>query len=136
MRTWLCAGLMGLQIACGREQVAPVEPATPPATPAPEPTPVPTVAATVPSAAPADPCQEIRDRFNAELAKRTDQCKTASDCACHGAEGGGCGGVTDSATAKRLAPISKEFHDSKCRYTVQCAAWACEPKCQNGRCTR
>lgn len=132
----VAAFLVLLACACGREQVAPVEPSPSPAPPAPEPTPAPTVAATAPSAAPADPCQEIRDRFNAELAKRTDQCKTASDCACHGAEGGGCGGVTDGATAARLAPISKEFHDTRCRYTVQCAPWACEPRCQNGRCTR
>lgn len=132
----VAALLVLLACACGREQVAPVEPSPSPAPPAPEPTPAPTVAAPAPSAAPADPCQEIRDRFNAELAKRTDQCKTASDCACHGAEGGGCGGVTDGATAARLAPISKEFHDTKCRYTVQCAPWACEPRCQNGRCTR
>ncbi|MBK9001667.1 MAG: hypothetical protein IPM35_38590 [Myxococcales bacterium] len=129
----VAALLVLLACACGREPVAPAEPTPEPPRPV---EPAATGAAVAPSAASPDPCQAIRDRFNQELAKRTDQCSTASDCACHGAEGGGCGGVTDSSTAKRLEPISKEFHDKKCRYTVQCAPWACEPKCQNGRCTR
>jgi hypothetical protein len=119
-------------VGCNREArqnpPAPSDPASLPApTPAPTPTPTPTVD---------DPCAEIRTRFNAELAKKTDACNTDADCACHGAEGGGCGGVTDKATATRLAPISKEFHDKGCRYLVQCAAWACAPKCQNGRCSQ
>ncbi len=107
---------------------------SPPGSTSPPPAPVSPPAAT--AAAPPDPCADIRSRFAAELAKRSDKCTTAADCRCYGAEGGGCGGVTDSATAERLAPISKEFHDAKCRYTAECAAWACAPKCQNGLCRR
>jgi hypothetical protein len=112
--------------------------ATTPATPTPTPTPTTPTPSPTPAPAPAanDACAEIRTRFNAELAKKTDACNADADCACYGAEGGGCGGVTDSATAGRLAPISKEFHDKSCPYLVHCAAWACAPKCQNGHCSR
>lgn len=119
-------------IGCNREArqnpPAPSDPA-PTSTLAPTPT-------STPAPVVSDPCDEIRTRFNAELAKKTDACSGNADCACYGAEGGGCGGVTDKATATRLTPISKEFHDKGCRYLVQCAAWACAPKCQNGHCSQ
>lgn len=81
-------------------------------------------------------CADIGARFASELAKRTDTCSADRDCACYGAEGGGCGGVTDGATADRLRPISAEFHAEKCRYEVNCAPWACEPKCVRGKCQK
>jgi len=68
------------------------------------------------SAAPApDRCEDIRKRFNDTLATRTDACTKDADCACYGAVGGGCGGVTDAKTAKLLEPIEAEFHAEKCR---------------------
>lgn len=81
-------------------------------------------------------CSELRGRFAAELAKQSGSCSTDADCACHGAEGGGCGGVTDAETARRLEPIAKEFHAAGCNYEVQCAAWMCRPKCVSGRCSQ
>jgi hypothetical protein len=140
---WMTA--LALAAACtresrnGSETAPPVAPPPDPVVPASPPAPAPSPA-TTPAAPPADAgdarCADIRARFNAELAKRTDRCSAAADCACYGAEGGGCGGVTDRATADRVRPISEEFHAAKCRYQVHCAPWACEPKCQNGRCVR
>jgi hypothetical protein len=123
-------------IACGSETKpgapAPVAPppagsAAPPATPPPA------------TADAADPCPAIRARFAAALAARTDACKTDGDCACYNPVGGddeGCGGVTDAPTAKQLETIEAEFHAASCRFTHNCAAWQCAPKCKAGRCGR
>jgi hypothetical protein len=146
MRVTLLPVLLFLACACGREARTNPPPAVeanptppPPAEPAPDPLKTPPTA-TTPAPAASDPqaakCNDIKQRFRDELAKKTDNCASAKDCACYGAEGGGCGGVTDSATAKRLEPISSEFHANKCRYDVLCAAWACAPQCNNGRCSR
>lgn len=98
-----------------------------------------------PSAIPAgdaatlDPCADIRARFNAVHAARTDTCKSAGDCACFNPVGGpqlGCGGVTDATTAKKLAAIEAEFHAASCPWTHNCGPWKCEPQCVAGRCTR
>jgi hypothetical protein len=137
--------VLALGSACGRENGnAPSAPSAPkePQPPPPTATEAPPTAASTPAPVAdgatggTDRCADIRARFNAELAKKSDACTTAADCACYGAEGGGCGGVTDSATARRLAPISEEFHKENCRYTALCAAWSCAPKCVNGLCRR
>lgn len=90
-----------------------------------------------PKAEPADPCDAIRGRFNATHAARKDTCTTDTDCACYNPVGGpqlGCGGVTDAATAAKLAEIEKEFHAARCAWTHQCGARVCTPKCNAGRC--
>lgn len=91
-----------------------------------------------PSAAGGNACADIRARFNAEHAKRTDACSANSDCGCFDPVGGpalGCGGVTDSATSKKLDAIEAEFHAASCPWTHQCAASVCAPKCVAGRCS-
>jgi hypothetical protein len=85
-----------------------------------------------------DACAEIRRRFDAALATRTDRCSTAADCGCYNPVGGqhlGCGGVSDAATVAKLAEIEKEFHARRCTWTHQCGPWACAPQCVNQRCT-
>jgi hypothetical protein len=87
----------------------------------------------------ADACAEIRRRFDAALATRTDRCGTAADCGCYNPVGGpllGCGGVADAATVAKLAEIEKEFHARRCAWTHQCGPWACAPQCVNQRCTQ
>jgi len=87
----------------------------------------------------ADACAEIRRRFDAALATRTDACATDADCGCYNPVAGphlGCGGVTDAATVARLAAIQQEFHAKQCAWTHNCAAWACAPKCVSKRCSQ
>lgn len=84
-------------------------------------------------------CEDIRSRFRATLAKRTDACKTAADCGCYNPVGGpdeGCGGVTDNATIAKLDVLQREFEKVPCAWTHQCGAWACAPRCDAGRCMR
>jgi hypothetical protein len=103
--------------------------------------PAPTSAPPAPATAPAgatDACVDIRGRFDAALAKRTDACSTAADCGCYNPVGGphlGCGGVADAATVARLAAIEQELHARRCAWTHSCAASACAPRCVGGRCT-
>ena len=85
----------------------------------------------------ADACAEVRRRFDAALATRTDGCSTAADCGCYNPVGGPhlvCGGVTVAATVAKLTEIEKEFHAGRCAWTHQCGPWACAPKCVNQRC--
>jgi hypothetical protein len=88
--------------------------------------------------APPDRCADIRARFRATYAARTDACTTDSDCGCWAPVGGPemhCGGVTDATTAAKLADIEREFHAASCAWTHQCAAWACRPRCVASRCS-
>jgi hypothetical protein len=62
-------------------------------------------------------CADIRARFNAAHAARTDVCKSDGDCGCFNPVGGpqlGCGGVTDAATVAKLSVIEAEFHAASC----------------------
>jgi hypothetical protein len=116
-----------LVIGCSKDPPAPPAPAPPASAPPPSP------------GNAADPCVDIRKRFDAALATRTDACATAADCGCYNPVGGphlGCGGVTDAPTVAKLAAIEREFHARSCAWTHNCAAWACTPSCVNKRCTR
>ena len=43
-------------------------------------------------------------------------------------------GITDAATATKLAAIEQEFHAAKCSWLEDCAAWSCAPKV-SGKCS-
>jgi hypothetical protein len=107
--------------------------------PAPDPMPAPVVLDATPAPKPVDACADIRARFTAMYATRTDTCTTAADCGCYNPVGGpemGCGGVTDATTVAKLGAIQQEFHAAGCQFTHDCAAWQCDPKCTAGRCSR
>jgi hypothetical protein len=124
---------MAVVLACACDRAAVTREPPPSITPSGSVAPA---AATTPASANA--CADIRARFNAAHAKRTDTCSADSDCACFNPVGGpqlGCGGVTDAATSKKLGAIEAEFHAASCPWTHNCAAWACAPKCVAGRCS-
>ncbi|MBX3125409.1 MAG: hypothetical protein KF718_01765 [Polyangiaceae bacterium] len=85
------------------------------------------------------PCVVIGVKYDQILARGSDACSADADCGCY--SGGispksGCGGVLAQATVAELAPLVSEFRDAKCRHLVNCAPWACLPRCDRGRCVR
>jgi hypothetical protein len=84
------------------------------------------------------PCVVAAAQYDQTIAQGSVACAADSDCGCYagGIGKSGCGGVSSAATVAKLAGVAKRFHDMKCRTTVDCAAWACRPKCEGGRCRR
>lgn len=85
------------------------------------------------------PCVVIGVKYDQILARGSDACTADADCGCY--SGGispksGCGGVLAQTTVAELAPLVSEFRDAKCRHLVNCAPWACLPRCDRGRCVR
>jgi hypothetical protein len=80
-------------------------------------------------------CSDIVASFRTAISKGG-ACEKDADCACHVGidEVEPCGGISDAATAKRLADLQRSYTDAKCGGKVDCAAWMCEPQCQSGRC--
>jgi hypothetical protein len=81
-------------------------------------------------------CAAIAERFRQTLASASGACATDADCGCYNpvvAEAG-CGGVTDQHTAVALGELQTEFLASGCDWPHQCGPWACEPRCDDGRC--
>ena len=84
-------------------------------------------------------CTEREAAFEATLASsNAGTCSTDNDCKCF--PGGvskkhGCGGVTDTASAEKLASIAADYLKDGCKSGIDCAATMCLPSCQNGRCT-
>ncbi len=109
-----------------------------------------TATASQPSAKPASPSDPIPDpithpcavsaaQYGIAIDKGETNCTTDADCGCY--QGGigrksGCGGVLNKDSVAKLAKIAKEFHADGCKLTQQCAAWACQPKCDNGTCRK
>jgi hypothetical protein len=136
MRTKLVLGAACLLVACNgpEARVAPVEtsarqePAPPAATTPAGPTPDPIT----------HPCVVEAAQYDIAIEKGSDACQSDADCGCY--QGGigksGCGGVLNQESVRKLAEIAKRFHDMKCRRSVNCAAWACQPRCEGGHCRR
>jgi hypothetical protein len=135
MRSWfLVVVVVGVACSSARE----TEPAEPGVAPGPAPTPAP-VPEVEPVAPVVDVCEAYIAEYAAALEARDDACARDADCACY--QGGvgpaaGCGGVTGRATAVTLDAILARFQAAACDYTQQCAPWACEPRCVEGRCSR
>lgn len=106
-------------LACGTDA------APPPSTPS-EPPPTAVV----------DPCTLHRAAFRAAMATATGTCIADADCGCFNpvVEEAGCGGITDAATAARMAAIEADFHRDGCPWPHLCGPWACTPVCREGRC--
>ena len=83
-------------------------------------------------------CAAIAARFRQALGEATGTCSSDSDCACYNAviPEAGCGGITDAATAARLAGIEHDFHAASCPWPHQCGASLCQPHCTSSRCAR
>jgi hypothetical protein len=64
-------------------------------------------------------------------------CAADGDCACFN---GGvspktpCGGVSDHTSAANLDQLRAEYTSAHCSGKINCAAWACAPKCNAGHC--
>ncbi|MBK7584717.1 MAG: hypothetical protein IPI67_31585 [Myxococcales bacterium] len=85
------------------------------------------------------PCVVSAAQYEKAIDEGKTDCKTDADCGCY--QGGvgrksGCGGVLNQQSLVPLSRIAKEFHDRGCKHTQQCAAWACQPKCDQGHCRR
>ncbi len=122
MRRAAIFGVLGCLVACGspaREPAARHEVTRPSA---------PIVAAR---------CDAHHAAFRAAMATATGRCASDAECACFNpvVEEAGCGGISDAATAATLSAIEVAFHADACEWPHQCAAWACEPVCREGRCT-
>jgi len=85
-----------------------------------------------------DRCMELSEEFEKVLAGGPGKCKKPADCAAYRAGvGQNCGGVTDKATAAKLARISDEFFAKDCDYTVNCAPrGAFHAECLSGTCAQ
>jgi hypothetical protein len=82
------------------------------------------------------PCASIVAKYDG-LVATGGACSTDKDCACF--NGGvspktGCGGVSDRTTATKLDQLRADYSTAKCGNRINCAAWACDPKCTSGRC--
>ena len=85
------------------------------------------------------PCVVAAAQYTAAIRKGSDVCSVDADCGCY--QGGigeksGCGGVLNEKSVAELDAIARRFHDMKCDTTVDCAAWACTPRCLEGHCRR
>ncbi|MCC6899762.1 MAG: hypothetical protein IT377_12355 [Polyangiaceae bacterium] len=84
------------------------------------------------------PCVVTAAQYSIAIEKGSDACASDSDCDCY--QGGigksGCGGVLNKESVSKLDAIAKSFHGMKCQLAVDCAAWACEPRCEAGHCKR
>ncbi len=85
------------------------------------------------------PCVVLAAQYGNAIDKGETNCATDADCGCY--QGGigrksGCGGVLNKASVAELAKIAKEFRNDGCKLTQNCAAWACQPKCDNGTCRK
>ena len=90
-----------------------------------------------PTGAPPDPCAQVIADYDRILSEAPVRCASDSDCACY--SGGvsdrkGCGGVDHRDKAGRLDAARERFRAAGCRATIHCAAWMCQPVCDNGSC--
>lgn len=84
------------------------------------------------------PCVVTAAQYSIAIEKGSDACASDADCGCY--QGGigksGCGGVLNKESVSKLDVIAKSFHAMKCQPSVDCAAWACQPRCEAGHCKR
>ncbi len=134
-------------IGCDAKTPAPQDPTSQPTAPAPTAASTATAAppAAIRSARPSDPdpdpithpCVVAIAQFEQKLKNAAGTCQSAADCDCYPGGLGrksGCGGVTDKATAKTLHDLAAEFRKDGCTVTQNCAARACQPRCEAGKC--
>ena len=81
-------------------------------------------------------CKDLADSFRKTWKQAPGTCAADADCGCFNPviEEAGCGGVTDRATATKLAGIESAFHVASCPWPHLCAAQVCAPRCTAGRC--
>ena len=80
-------------------------------------------------------CDSIRREFDGVLANAAGTCVSDEGCALYPVLVN-CGGVTDAATAKRLAELHERYRQEGCPGVIACAPRLAEfPACVNGRCT-
>lgn len=134
--------------ACGQKSTS--GPSTTPAASAPAPSAEPAEAAEATEAEakaedapkkPLSPCDQKLAEFDKVLSEATFECKKDKDCGCFETglsrkPGQECGGVTDSAAAKKLAEIAKAAKKDACGTNAMCEPWTCDPICDNGRCQK
>jgi hypothetical protein len=149
----LCA--LALASACNNpnDTRAPATPASPEASTR-EPASSPTPATAAPTAAPAasssggteeptpdpitHPCVVAAAQYSIAIDESTADCRSDADCGCYqgGIGKGGCGGVLNKKSVKKLDAIAKQFHEMKCPVTTHCAPWICKPRCEGGACRK
>ncbi len=79
-------------------------------------------------------CESIRREFSRVLGEATDACENDGGCALYPVLVN-CGGVTDAATAERLAELHERYRQEGCPRVIACAPRLAEiPACVNGRC--
>jgi len=141
MRTALLIGSWLVLASCNNPDARGPTTATATATPASTPANAPPKEAP-PSAPEPDPithpCVVAAAQYDIAIKEGSDACQSDADCGCY--QGGigksGCGGVLNKESVGKLGEIAKRFHDMKCKITTNCAAWRCQPKCDNGHCRR
>lgn len=83
------------------------------------------------------PCVVKTAQLEIALAAASGKCTTKADCDCYPggySRKGGCGGVTDAATAKKLHAIAAELASMSCPKNLHCGPRPCAPTCVDGRC--
>jgi hypothetical protein len=130
MRACLALSL-SLALACGSSSST--DPATEPVEPV-EPAPVHDEPAPI---EPVDACGDLIAEYASILDASSGTCATDADCGCY--QGGvgpraGCGGVTDRTSTTRLDALLERYRNAGCNYTQLCGPWACNPRCNAGRC--
>ena len=91
----------------------------------------------LPADAEEESCEAQVAAITAVLNSGSTACETTADCGCYGGGMGPrskCGGLANSDTLARLAPLQRRFRASDCYPTQHCGPWSCVPVCREGRC--
>ena len=82
-------------------------------------------------------CRRTVAGLEREVAKLPSHCTRDSECVCYVGGVAGvtdCGGVSDVATADRIASLNRELRADRCEPSVACAARLCTAHCAAGVC--
>jgi hypothetical protein len=83
------------------------------------------------------PCVVKTAQLEVALAGASGKCASNADCDCYPggySRKGGCGGVTDAQTAKKMHAIVAELASMSCPKNLHCGPRPCTPTCVDGRC--